>query len=112
MSNATRGLRSEPALVARARLYAMQLTSAPNLMSNAPTLLKEVPAARRTLTICPTHVGTAFDQGDQIEQGPLTRAAPAGQASKDAAVGAPKGEITRRKPRHGEVLLARRTLPK
>jgi hypothetical protein len=51
-------LRSEPALVARARLYAMQLTSAPNLMSNAPTLLEEIPAARRTLTNCPTHVGT------------------------------------------------------
>jgi hypothetical protein len=30
------------------------------------------------LTNCPTHVGTAFDQGDQIEQGPLTRAATAG----------------------------------
>jgi hypothetical protein len=27
-------------------------------MSNAPTLLEEIPAARRTLTNCPTHVGT------------------------------------------------------
>lgn len=54
----------------------------------------------------------SFDQGDQVEQGPLTRAATAGQVSKDAAVGAPKGEITRRKLRPRELLPARRTLPK